>query len=133
MRSVMAFHRDQVVTQLGIACSGTAKADVPVDRVMHADWSDQPEWRPDAQGRVLNNDFFGGDLKGIQQKLDYLQSLGVTCLYLNPIFESHSNHRYDTADYTHIDPLLGNEEDFRSLTAAAKERGIRVLLDGVFS
>ncbi len=115
------------------AASGEAKANVPADRVMHTDWSDQPEWRPDAQGRVWNNDFFGGDLKGIEQKLDYLQSLGVTCVYLNPIFESHSNHRYDTADYTHIDPLLGNEEDLRSLTEAAEKRGIRVLLDGVFS
>ncbi len=115
------------------AASGEPKTGVPADRVLHANWDESPEWRPDHQGRVLNNDFFGGDLKGIEQKLDYLQSLGVTCLYLNPIFESHSNHRYDTADYTHVDPLLGNEEDFRALTAAAKERGIRVLLDGVFS
>ena len=115
------------------AASGEPKADVPADRVMHADWNELPEWRPDAQGRVWNNDFFGGDLKGVEQKLDYLQSLGVTCLYLNPIFESHSNHRYDTADYTRIDPLLGDEADLRSLTAAAAARGIRVLLDGVFS
>ena len=80
------------------ASSGTPKEGVPTDRVMHPVWDEQPEWRPDAQGRVWNNDFFGGDLKGIEQKLDYLQSLGVTCVYLNPIFESHSNHRYDTAN-----------------------------------
>ena len=115
------------------AASGEVKEGVPSDRVIHENWDEAPEWRPDAQGRVRNNDFFGGDLKGIEQKLDYLRSLGVTCLYLNPIFESHSNHRYDTADYSRIDPLLGSEEDLRSLTAAAKERGIRVLLDGVFS
>ncbi len=115
------------------AASGKAKEGIPSDRILHANWDEAPEWRPDDQGRVWNNDFFGGDLKGIEQKLDYLQSLGVTCLYLNPIFESHSNHRYDTADYTRIDPLLGSEEDLRALTAAAKERGIRVLLDGVFS
>ena len=115
------------------AASGEDKEGVPSDRVMHKSWDEAPEWRPDAQGRVRNNDFFGGDLKGIEQKLDYLQSLGVTCLYLNPIFESHSNHRYDTADYSRIDPLLGSEDDLRSLTAAAKERGIRILLDGVFS
>ncbi len=115
------------------ATSGKPKANVPTDRVMHGSWDEQPEWRPDSQGRVLNNDFFGGDLEGIRQKLDYLQSLGVTCIYLNPIFESHSNHRYDTADYTHVDPLLGDEEDLRRLTAEAKERGIRVMLDGVFS
>lgn len=115
------------------ASSGEPKEGVPSDRVMHADWNESPEWRPDAHGRVWNNDFFGGDLKGIEQKLEYLQSLGVTCLYLNPIFESHSNHRYDTADYSRIDPLLGDASDLSSLTAAAKERGIRVMLDGVFS
>lgn len=115
------------------AKSGEAKVGVPTDRVMHGGWDEAPEWHPDAQGRVRNNDFFGGDLKGIEGKLDYLKSLGVTCIYLNPVFESHSNHRYDTADYSRIDPLLGNEEDLRSLTAAAKERGIRILLDGVFS
>ena len=115
------------------ACSGEPKEGVPSDRVMHERWDEAPEWRPDHNGRVWNNDFFGGDLKGIEQKLDYLQSLGVTCIYLNPIFESHSNHRYDTADYTRIDPLLGDEADLTALTAAARERGIRVMLDGVFS
>ncbi len=72
-------------------------------------------------------------MKGIEEKLPYLKELGVTCLYCNPIFESHSNHRYDTADYSKIDPLLGTEEDFASLCAAAKKLGIRVLIDGVFS
>ena len=115
------------------ASSGTAKEGVPTDRVCHASWSEAPEWRPDALGKVKNNDYFGGDLRGIAQKLDYLAALGVTCLYLNPIFEAHSNHRYDTADYSRVDPMLGDEEDLRSLTAAAAERGIRVLLDGVFS
>ena len=115
------------------AASGEPKEGVPADRVMHADWNEPVKWRPDHNGRVWNNDFFGGDLKGIEQKLDYLQSLGVTCIYLNPIFESHSNHRYDTADYSRIDPLLGDAADFAELTAAAKARGIRVMLDGVFS
>ena len=115
------------------ANSGKPKEGVPTDRVRHGSWDEAPEWRPDHNGRVWNNDFFGGDLKGIEEKLDYLQSLGVTCVYLNPIFESHSNHRYDTADYSRIDPLLGDEADLRSLTAAAKKRGIRVMLDGVFS
>ena len=114
-------------------CSGREKHDIPYGRTMHADWSEQPEWRPNAEGKITNTDFFGGDLKGIEQKLGYLKSLGVTCIYLNPIFESHSNHRYDTANYEKIDPLLGTEEDFRSLCAAAKARGIRILLDGVFS
>ncbi len=115
------------------AASGKAKDRVPADRVMHGAWDEQVVWQPDDQGRVWNNDYFGGDLDGITEKLDYLQSLGVTCLYLNPIFEAHSNHRYDTADYSRIDPLLGDEAAFRRLTDEADKRGIRVLLDGVFS
>ena len=74
-----------------------------------------------------------GDLKGIEEKLPYLKDLGVNCIYLNPIFESHSNHRYDTADYSKIDPVLGTEKDFKSLCKQAKELGIHIILDGVFS
>lgn len=115
------------------AASGQEKANIPADRVLHSTWEEEPAWEPDAQGRVWNNDYAGGDLAGITEKLDYLASLSVTCLYLNPIFEAHSNHRYDTADYTRIDPLLGEEKDLTRLTAEAKKRGIRVVLDGVFS
>ncbi len=115
------------------AASGTPKENVPADRVFHVNMHDTPDWRPNAKGEVLNNDYFGGDLLGIEEKLPYLKSLGVTCLYLNPIFEAHSNHRYNTADYSKIDPVLGTEEDFRRLCRKAKEFGIRILLDGVFS
>ena len=72
-------------------------------------------------------------MEGIRLKLPYLKSLGVTCLYLNPIFEAHSNHRYDTADYNKIDPLLGTQEDFCNLCEEAHKQGIRILLDGVFN
>ncbi len=72
-------------------------------------------------------------MQGITEKLDYLASLGVTTLYLCPIFEASTNHRYDTACYERIDPLLGDEEDFRTLCAEAKKRGIHVMLDGVFN
>lgn len=113
--------------------SGQEKTGVPEGREMHQAWDEQPQWRPNAQGHITNSDFFGGDLKGIEEKLPYLKSLGVTCLYFNPIFESHSNHRYDTADYSKIDPLLGTEEDLISLCSVAKRLGIRILLDGVFS
>lgn len=92
-----------------------------------------PNWKREPNGDLDTTDFFGGNLKGIEKKLDYLQGLGVTALYLNPIFEAHSNHRYDTANYELIDPFLGSEKDFRSLCNAAHKRGIRVLLDGVFS
>lgn len=115
------------------ASSGTPKENVPAGRTMHENWQESPEWRPNEQGRVTNSDFFGGDLKGIQEKLPYLKKLGVTCIYFNPIFESHSNHRYDTADYSRIDPLLGTEQDFTELCEAAKAQGIRILIDGVFS
>ena len=113
--------------------SGEKKKNVPTDRVLRSDWGNEPEWRPTAEGKVLNNDFFGGDLKGIQEKLPYLKSMGVNCIYLNPIFEAHSNHRYDTADYGKIDPVLGTEKDFKNLCESAKKQGIHIILDGVFS
>lgn len=103
------------------------------NRWVHRDWTEGPEWRPDPDGEIRNRDFFGGSLKGITSKLDTLAELGVTALYLCPIFESASNHRYNTADYTRIDPMLGSEEDFRELCAQAGARGIRVMLDGVFN
>ena len=102
-------------------------------RWLHESWGDQPVFRPDEDGQITNRDFFGGSLAGITEKLDYLQSLSVTTLYLNPIFEAASNHRYDTADYRAIDPLLGDEETFRTLCREAHKRGMRVMLDGVFN
>lgn len=113
--------------------SGKEHKNVPSDRIIHQNWEDTPYYLPDEKGIIRNNDYFGGDLQGIMDKLPYLQSLGVTCLYLNPIFESHENHRYSTACYEHIDPLLGTDEDFRELCKKAKEYGIDIILDGVFS
>ncbi|MCI7804085.1 MAG: glycoside hydrolase family 13 protein, partial [Oscillospiraceae bacterium] len=113
--------------------SGKPHENVPEDRVMRENWEDTPYYRPDENGHVWNNDYFGGDLDGIAQKLPYLKSLGVTCIYLNPIFESHENHRYNTANYRKVDPLLGTNNDFRALCAEAKRFGISVILDGVFS
>ncbi|MGH3071233.1 MAG: alpha-amylase family glycosyl hydrolase [Gaiellaceae bacterium] len=78
-------------------------------------------------------DYFGGDLKGVRQKLDYLQQLGVTAIYFNPIFWARSNHRYDTADYERIDPALGTQKEFAKLVKQARKHGIRVILDGVFN
>lgn len=100
---------------------------------VHQDWNEEVEWRPTPEGLVLNNDFFGGNFKGITQKLDYLASLGVTILYLNPISKSFSSHRYDTGDYKTPDPMLGTEADFAVMCQAAHDRGIRVILDGVYS
>ena len=77
--------------------------------------------------------FFGGDLAGITAKLDYLEDLGITALYLTPFFEARSNHRYDTSDYLAIDPAAGTLDDFRSLVAALKRRHMRLVLDAVFN
>ena len=104
-----------------------------VGRVLRDDWGGEPSYRPNAQGKVLNNDFFGGNFKGIEEKLPYLKDLGVNIVYLNPIFEAASNHRYDTSDYMKIDPILGTKEDFERLVKAAKKQGIRLILDGVFN
>lgn len=106
---------------------------VPEDRIIHESTTETPVWRPDEHGKILNNDYYGGNLKGIEEKLPYIASLGVNVIYLNPIFEAHSNHRYNTADYSKIDALLGNEKDFKSLCQKADEYGIKIILDGVFS
>ena len=103
------------------------------ERHVHHNWSDTPVYQPNAQGEILNNDFFGGSLKGVLSKLDYLESLHVQTIYFNPIFEAFSNHRYDTGDYQCIDPMMGTEDDFRTLCREAGKRGMRVILDGVFS
>lgn len=113
--------------------SGTKKTGIPADRKIHTDWSENVKWQPDSDGIYRNDDYFGGDLKGIEEKLPYLADMGVTCIYLNPIFEAHSNHRYNTADYMKIDPLLGSQSDFASLCSQAEKLGIAVIIDGVFS
>ncbi len=109
------------------------KNNVPQSRVMRQ-WGDVPFWHEEQMNGIWNNDYFCGDLKGIEQKLQYIADLGVTCIYLNPIFEAHSNHRYDTADYETVDPLLGTEQDLKDLCTAARDKyGISIILDGVFS
>lgn len=114
--------------------SASASIDSRTDRQMHAKWNE--DLYTGEQPRAKNNnvlEFYGGNLNGIREKLPYLASLGVDVLYLNPIFEASSNHRYDTADYTRIDPLLGTEEEFTALCKQAENMGIHILLDGVFS
>ena len=113
--------------------SGEKKDNVPGDRILRSDWGNTPHYLPDEKGIIRNNDYFCGDFKGIEEKLPYIASLGVNCIYLNPISEAHSNHRYDTADYMKPDPLLGTEEDFSRLCKKAHEYGIRIIFDGVYS
>jgi glycosidase len=106
-------------------------------RSVHQDWYEMPLHHPvgktDKGMDICNRDFFGGDLKGVEEKLDYIASLGVETIYFCPIFEASENHRYGTADYSRVDPMLGENEDFTRLCHAAHARGIKVILDGVFN
>ncbi|WP_314619215.1 4-alpha-glucanotransferase [uncultured Selenomonas sp.] len=102
--------------------------------VVHAYWGDQPCYYKDVDTKeIVHYDFFGGNIKGLQSKLPYLKELGISVIYLNPVFESPSNHHYDTGDYHKIDPLFGTNEEFQELVDAAKAEGVRIVLDGVFS
>ena len=109
------------------------KKSIPDYKVLHDNWNDTPVYKPNKDGKIINNDFFGGDIQGIIKKLDYLKELGVTVIYLNPIFKAYSNHRYDTGDYMQIDPLLGDENDLKELIDKSKNLGIKIVLDGVFN
>ncbi len=100
---------------------------------LHENWDEEVHWKPTPEGLVLNNDFYGGNFKGIQEKLPYIASFGTTILYLNPISKSFSSHRYDTGDYKTPDPMLGTMADLTALGDAAHALGIRVVLDGVYS
>ena len=102
-------------------------------RTVHDNWDDAPRLGADPLTGRWNSDFFGGSLRGITEKLDYLKSLSVTTIYLNPIFYAASSHRYDTADYCTVDPMLGSEDDLRTLCDEARKRGIHIMLDGVFN
>lgn len=106
-------------------------------RSVHQDWEEAPLHKPvglNERGKeICNRDFFGGDLKGVEEKLDYIASLGVETIYFCPIFEASENHRYGTSDYSRVDPFLGTNEDFSHLCDEAHKRGIKIILDGVFN
>lgn len=101
--------------------------------LIHGDWNDTPFYIKDEKGRVIRWTFFGGNLQGVIKKLPYLQELGISIIYFNPIFEAASNHKYDTGDYHKIDPMFGDEATFVSLVQEAGKLGIYIILDGVFS
>ncbi len=100
-------------------------------RIIHKSWNENLKDRPGDDG-IWNNDFFGGDLKGITKNLDYIESLGVEILYLSPIVYSQSNHRYDASDYEQIDPYAGTKDDLKELCEEAHKRGMKVILDAAF-
>ena len=102
------------------------------NRTIHKSWNEEMSIGPDAKGN-WNTDFYGGDLKGIINKLDYIKSLGVSILYLSPVVYSQSNHRYDTADYEMVDPYAGCNNDLKNLCDKAHGMGMKVILDAVFN
>ena len=97
------------------------------------DWDTYPHYDKTPEGRIASWDFYGGTLEGVREKLPYLEALGITAIYLNPIFEAASNHRYDTGNYLRIDPMLGDEESFKRLCKDAESHSISIILDGVFN
>ena len=124
------FHKD-AIGQIGR--EEAIKAAHP-EATFHDSWEERPSLDIDPEtydNRAL--DFFGGTLRGIAEKLDELKELGVTILYINPVFRARTNHRYDTGSYEEIDPILGTQADFDHLIFECDKRGMKVLLDGVFS
>ncbi|MDO5143850.1 MAG: glycoside hydrolase family 13 protein [bacterium] len=112
----------------------TQAVDPRTDRPMHKCWDEPVLYEKDSpDGTYQALDCYGGTINGIIEKLPYLKELGVTVIYLNPVFKSRSNHRYDTGDYTQVDPLLGTNEELGMLFSRAKEMNMHVMLDGVFS
>ena len=100
---------------------------------IYSNWDDEPMYIKNRRGEIERWDFYGGNLRGVIEKLPYLSDMGITIIYFNPIFESASCHRYDIGDYEKIDCMLGNEDDFKELCEKAKKLGIKIILDGVFS
>ena len=103
------------------------------ERVYHEDWYEDVDIYGKPETGYLACDFYGGSLRGIKEKIPYLKELGINILYMNPIFEARSSHRYDTADYLNVDPMLGGVAAFNELSREAEANGIKIILDGVFS
>lgn len=112
----------------------SGRCSVKKGAVLNEDWDNGiPQYGEYPGADVSNNVFFGGDLYGITEKLDYIASLGVSCIYLSPVFDAASNHKYDTGDYLTVDGMFGGDEALENLTATANKLGISVILDGVFN
>ena len=115
-------------------CEGQGRVQMRKGSVKDGDWENGiPQFAEKAGDPLSNNVFFGGNLWGIIEKLDMLAEMGITVLYLSPIFEAASNHRYDTANYERVDSLLGGDEAFDRLIEEAHKRDMKVILDGVFN
>ncbi len=107
--------------------------DVKPNSFIYSTWEDKPRYVKDEKGHIARWDFFGGNLPGVMEKLNYLVDMGISVIYFNPIFKARSNHKYDTGDYMEIDSMFGDEEYFKKLCEEAEKKGIKIILDGVFS
>lgn len=115
-------------------CKGEGEVAQREDAVINPDWERGIPQYPKHNGdRYSNNTFFGGNLWGVVEKLDYLSHLGIGVIYLSPIFKAYSNHKYDTGNYLEIDGMFGGEAAFDKLIEEAGKRNIRIILDGVFN
>ena len=126
--------------RFGFSDDGTAQAGIEYHRrlgqspEMHKSRTEPVKWQPrPGEGDYAPDDFYGGTLRGIAARLPYLKALGIGTLYLNPVVEARSNHRYDTANYERVDPILGSVDDYVNLCGEASRLGIRIINDGVFS
>lgn len=118
------------------AAKSNARGKEPIEHMKWSDLPDNPRLASEEAYKgdnIWSNDFFGGDIAGIQKKLDYIQSLGVNTLYLNPIASAASNHKYDATDYKAIDPMFGSPQEFDAFTKELKKRKMHLILDGVFN
>ncbi len=110
----------------------SGEGEYPYNAIINQNWGEIPDHRP-VNGKILNNEFFGGNIQGICDKLGYIKSLGVTTIYLSPVFKANSNHKYNTGDFLQIDPGFGDEHIFADFIKKAEEMGIKIVLDGVFN
>ena len=136
--AVPEWYKEGVIYQVFVDrfCNGNEDGAITSPKAnsfIYGTWYDTPMYIKDSAGRVIRWDFYGGNLKGVIKKLDYIKSLGINIVYLNPIFKASSCHKYDTGDYENVDEMFGTNEEFRLLCQKAKEKGIRIILDGVFS
>ncbi len=124
---------DRFARDTGFNVEAMKNANPRPERVYHEDWDEDVDIYGKPETGYLACDFYGGSLRGIKEKLPYLKELGINILYMNPIFEARSSHRYDTADYLNVDPMLGGVSAFNELSREAGAAGIKIILDGVFS
>lgn len=137
-RKVPTWYKEGIIYQIFVDrfFNGNSNGEVNSPKknsFIYATWEDEPIYIKNEKGHIARWDFYGGNLKGVQKKLEYIKSLGASIIYMNPIFEATSCHKYDTGDYKKIDGMFGSDEDFKELCEEAEKLGIKIILDGVFS